>query len=439
MKTEKQILTLEKFKDPVLFTVGYCGKEPHDKQIEVLKSKAKHRMLCCGRRSGKTELLAYILIRNAALGLCKKQIVICPVAKQSRIVFDKILAILRQAKQYRDLKKVVQSPYPRLTWLNDCYIDFSSADNYDSLRGENYDFVAIDEAPFIKENAWNSIRPLIYDVGADMIESGTPFGKGSFFERWQLGQSGNSEIECFHYNYSDNPHITEDGIKEIEKDIKDFGETSMFVQCEILGNFVEDRDVYFSRDLILNSINEEIVIGERHPKATYYLGIDASRFGRDKTVLTVIEDKDGEYKVVEIVETEKQSLMETVGRARIMDVKYDFEKIHIDETGVGGGIVDALVEVFDSSKIVGLTFTMQMKMDLFSNLKKLFEQGKLKIPNHRKLIFELCDIRYTITSNKQLKIHHPERHNAHDDFVDSLCCAVWAFQGDSGQYVPMIG
>ena len=63
------------------------------------------------------------------------------------------------------------------------------------------------------------------------------------------------------------------------------------------------------------------------------------------------------------------------------------------------------------------------------------EAGKLKLPNHKKLIYELLDLKYEISSSGNMKIHHSER--GHDDYADSLALAVYDFKPRK-QYIPTI-
>jgi hypothetical protein len=72
---------------------------------------------------------------------------------------------------------------------------------------------------------------------------------------------------------------------------------------------------------------------------------------------------------------------------------------------------------------------------MYSNLKILMEAGKLKIPNHKKLILQLLDLRYEATSSGQLKIHHSER--GHDDLTDGLALACLYFKPKKS-YIPTI-
>lgn len=253
----KQQLMSEKIKDPVFFQVYYLGQIPHEKQAEVLRSKAKNKVVCCGRRSGKTQMLAGELIRRAVIreeeGGYKKQILIAPTYKQALIVFHKIIELIRYSPRGQgDIASSPIHPHPKIIWNNRRQIDFASADNPDSLRGEGYDFVVEDESAFIKgKKSRDAIKPLTFDTGAPHWKLSTPHGNtGEFFESAERAKRGEKGYEYFHYNYKDNPYLAKEGIEEIEAEIEEFGENNIYVQTEIFGNFVSAIDVYFERDLI---------------------------------------------------------------------------------------------------------------------------------------------------------------------------------------------
>ena len=427
----------EDFRDPVLFQVGYLNQEPHKKQIEVLRSPHKNKVIVCGRRSGKTQMIAGEIIRGAALRVYKKQIVIAPQFKQSMIVYNKILELMHQGGVYDDIEASLRNPYPKIIFKNGDFIDFGSADNPDSLRGEAYDRVFIDESAFIKKGAMDVIKPLTFDTGAPIWETTTPWGKGDIWERWRRGKKGDPDYGCFHYNYKDNPYIHPEGIKEIEKDIEEWGEDSVYVQCEILGNFVEDRDVYFKQELVESCI-EEYEMGFPHPKSLFVMGVDIAGMGEDESVFIVIEqDMHGGIKVNFITNYEKNKPREVVGMVKILDEKYHFDKVYLDETGAGEGPTDWLKESLSEERVEGIKFSVKSKMDMYSNLKKMMQQGKIKFPNHKKLIYQLLDLRYEVTSGGDLKLHHSER--GHDDYADALALACLYFKDvEVDDYEPFI-
>jgi phage FluMu gp28-like protein len=164
-----------------------------------------------------------------------------------------------------------------------------------------------------------------------------------------------------------------------------------------------------------------------HPKNEYVLGVDFARLGEDRSVFTVVE-KDwitGNLKVHEIIETKHKLLTDAVGRVQMLDNKYNFKKIYLDCTGLGAGAADILRERL-GGKIEPLTFTLQSKQDIFSNLKVQMEKGILTLPDNKRLIFEMINLKYEVSSSGNLKIHHPD--GEHDDYPDSLALAVYHYK-----------
>jgi len=427
--------TVEDFYDPVGFQVSYLNQTPHKKQEEVLLSPHKNKIIVCGRRSGKTQMIAGEIIRGAVLKIYKRQMVIGPQYKHTIIVYDKILELMNKAKVSGDIDKTVMSPYPKIIFRNGSSVEFGSADNPNSLRGENYERVFKDESAFIKEGAKNAIKPLTYDTGAPIWETTTPWGKGEVWDLWRRGLDGDADYGCFHYNYQDNPYILPEGIKEIEKDINDYGEDSEYVQCEIYGNFIDDRDAYFKREMIMSCV-EEYNLGEGiNSKYPYALGVDIAGEGEDESVFISVLSYGGVIQVHDIDNFEKNRPREIVGKVKLLDKDYNYFKICMDKTGLGEGAPDYLRETLsentvDDFRVEGIRFTTQMKMDMYSNLKKLMSQGKIKFPNHKKLIFQLLDLRREIMASGDLKIHHSEK--GHDDYPDALALACWACKDEQG-------
>ena len=416
-------LSVEDFYDPVGFQHSYLKQVPHKKQEEVLLSPNKNKIIVCGRRSGKTQMIAGEIIRGGVLKLYKKQMVVAPTYKQTLIVYYKIIELMQNAKVYDDIEKCILSPRPKIIFKNNSYVDFGSADNPDSLRGEAYDRLFKDESAFIKTGAKNAIKPLTYDTGAPIWDTTTPWGKGEVWELWQRGLKGDEDYGCFHYNYKDNPYLHDEGIKEIEKDIADYGEDSLYVQAEVYGNFIEDQDVYFTQELVSSCVEDYEIPHGINKKFDYYLGVDFARMGQDNSVFIIILFHAGGGKVMDIIETKHKLLTDAIGRVINLNEQYEFEKILTDETGLGSGPTDVLVEKF-GYKVQGMHFTTKSKQDIYSNLKRMMQQRKIIIPNNKKLIYELLDLRYEIMSSGDLKIHHSER--GHDDYPDALALACWA-------------
>ena len=202
--------------------------------------------------------------------------------------------------------------------------------------------------------------------------------------------------------------------------------TDLQFTTEYGAEFVEESDSYFSAELIMNCISE---VRQTNPKWNdYYLGVDFARLGEDSSVFTIVQRtiETGKCEVLEIIETKGKRLTDAVGRIKMLDEKYHFKKVILDETGMGSGPTDFLLEDF-AGRIEPVTFTVKSKMDIYSNLKVIMEKGLLKYAENKKLIYQLRDLRYEAMSSGQLKIHHSER--GHDDYTDSIALACWPIKG----------
>lgn len=162
-------------------------------------------------------------------------------------------------------------------------------------------------------------------------------------------------------------------------------------------------------------------------KNGYVLGADIARFGRDFSVYVVIEEdwQSGQLRVRYIEEQHHKALTDAIGRIQVLDSKFHFRQILVDETGLGAGVSDVLKEKI-GGRVTGVVFTIQSKEDMYSVLRVLLEQGRLRIPNHRKLVYQLRDLRYKVTELGHVKISAPE--GGFDDYPSALCLAAYHFK-----------
>ena len=177
---------------------------------------------------------------------------------------------------------------------------------------------------------------------------------------------------------------------------------------------------------------------------TYLLGVDVARAGEDSSVFIVIKqgEEDQPHKVVYIKEIAKNTIDGAVTFTKELDSLFHFRKIYVDCTGLGAGFYDYLARDMNPpkkmgndkvsipnkalDKVIGVTFTIKTKIDIYSNLKILMEQGKLKFPKHPKLISQLLDFRYETTESGNMKLHHSE--GGHDDCTDALALAAYGLR-----------
>ena len=156
-----------------------------DPQRKVWDSGSRFKLLCSGRRFGKTYLCIARLITWAA-------------AKPGSLNWY-VTANYRMAKQiaWRQLKAMVPSDICvkrnetdlLIELTNGSIISLKGADNADSLRGVSLSSLVLDEAAYVKQEAWEMVlRPALSDQGGPAWFITTPAGLNWFYDLWEQAQ-----------------------------------------------------------------------------------------------------------------------------------------------------------------------------------------------------------------------------------------------------------
>ena len=294
-----------------------------------------------------------------------------------------------------------------------------------SLRGYSPHCIIADECSFIKSSILKAFLPSGMATHARVWLTSTPFSKsGYFFEACQNAKPSNPDGMWteFHVKSTDSPLIQEDPsfLEEIKKLTRD-----EYVQ-EVEGEFLDIGNALIPNNLI----KEAIVDYKPRGRINYYMGVDIARTGRDETVFTVIGVDEDEVVFVEDVIAEAQSnVVDVCGRIGDLVRDYKVESVFIDETGLGGGLVDLARE--RDLPVRGVVFTLQEKAEMYKNLRLLFENHKIKLKEINKLVYQLSYLRREYTETGVMKIKSEE----HDDYPDSLVLACRAVQGGGGWHV----
>ena len=226
----------------------------------------------------------------------------------------------------------------------------------------------------------------------------------------------------FHVKSTDSPLIQQDPtfIEEIKKLTRD-----EYVQ-EVEGEFLDIGNALIPNSLIKEAITDFKPKGQ----VRYYMGVDIARTGRDETVFTVIGVDENDTVFVEDVEAEAQSnVVDVCGRVGEFVRNYRLERVFVDETGLGGGLVDLARE--QDLPCQGVIFSLQQKAEMYKNLRLLFENHNIKLKDINKLVYQLSYLRREYTETGIMKIRSDE----HDDYPDSLVLACKAVNSGGGWHV----
>jgi len=155
-------------------------------QRSVWDSSRRFKLLCSGRRFGKT----YLCITR----------LICWALEKPGSLNWYVTANYRMAKQiaWRQLKVMAPSELVvkrnesdlSIEFVNGSVVALRGADNEDSLRGVSLASLVIDEAAYVKQTAWEMVlRPALSDQGGPAWFITTPAGLNWFHDLWEQAQT----------------------------------------------------------------------------------------------------------------------------------------------------------------------------------------------------------------------------------------------------------
>lgn len=426
---------------PSVFSEVFLGHKLFDYNKNYVDCMERFIVYRSGRQVGKTMSTAVKTVHFAFFAPLLSEtvkneciiVIAAPTQNQASIMFDRIRTLV--VKNEFLSAYVVRNTQTEL-WLNfldntgiSKIITRATGETGTGLRGYSPHVIIADECSFIKTDILRAFLPSGMATQAKVWLTSTPFSKaGYFYEACQNSKPRNPDGMWteFHVKSIQNPLIQKDPtfIEEIKRLTRE-----EYTQ-EVEGEFLDIGDALIPNSLI----TEAIVDGRPRGNVRYYMGVDVARTGRDETVFTVVKVDDDDVVFVEHVEAESQSnVVEVAGKIQDMVRDYRIETVYIDETGLGGGLVDLCRE--RRVPVRGVMFSLQEKADMYKSLRLLFENHKIKLKQVNKLVYQLSYLRREYTETGIMKIKSDE----HDDYPDSLVLACRAVSAGGGWYVVDMG
>ena len=120
--------------------------------------------------------------------------------------------------------------------------------------------------------------------------------------------------------------------------------------------------------------------------------------------------------------TKKEIIYSEISMFKEQIIKFAYDKV-----GVGDSVKNDLKErsILSEHQIEALTYSLPNKSEVYYNLKHLFEQRKIIVPNNEKLKEQLLGLRFEKTEGGYIKIHH-KTESLHDDMADAVANACYA-------------
>ena len=375
----------------------------------VQDKKYKYITVVFSRQSGKTVLMLVLCIqwmfqKNMSIAYICRNFVL------SKRLYKELIKILP--------KEIIKSANGTDLSIESIYgstLNFYSAEQGASLRGQTFNYMICDEFAFHKmeqpdgTHLWNDIlSPTLKARGKKCIFVSTPLGKNNiFYEMYQRGLSDEfPKYASILKTIYDDGFITNDEIEEIKKSIPELS-----FQQEYMCEWIDDGLSFFQ------GFSECFDI-DKVSNGKCWIGIDCSGDGTDATVCSKINEK-GEIELFEAVGT--------------LDMKYrqiaDYLNrenpvaVYGEINGLGLPMLEEIKKlVRHKSKIYDWTTTNSSKEEIISDLAVSIANKDVHfLKDDMKTYNELGD--FVVTVSKSRKLTFAARGSGHDDRVMATAIA----------------
>ena len=372
---------------------------------DIISSSAKYHVACVGRQFGKSlmaiNLSLYWMIND---GPCKV-LWVSPVYSQTTKVQKELMQAIGASGIVKNCN--YSDNYIRLK--NGSEIIFRSAEKYDNIRGLTVDYGILDEAAFMKEDAWKeAIKPVFLVRGKKVLFISTPKGKNWFHELFQLARSNDYDNYTAYTGSSyDTPYIN---IEEIE-DAKRTLPPNVFQQ-EYLAKFIDSGGEVFS------NLQSNIMPTWGNNNSKIYCGVDLGK-QEDFTVATFMN---AQGQVIDIYRANAQEWTQMTSEI-IKRVKQYNATVMIEVNSIGDVIYEQVKNQWaDTHPFVT---TSKSKNEIIEGLILDMNEDTIGIPDSHTfpaLLSELEVFTYEYNpKTRNIRYGHPS--GLHDDCVISLAIA----------------
>ena len=368
---------LEVFRNPAPYKISYGGRGSGKSWsfASLLSQKLtaeKHNLLCCREIQKSLEDSSYKLLVETIERLNLKGWVIKKDTLEnengSRVIF-------------RGLK------------------DLRAGNAIKSLEG--YDLAWLEEAQAISLESLQLLLPTIRMNGSEIWACYNPNTEEDAIEMLKA-REGAISVKC---NWSDNPWFTERLAKEREADYKFNPELARHIWE---GEYLSQADNAVMSRLAVHEAMEREVDSE----GDYQIAVDVARYGSDSSIISMRKG----LKMIDLKEYKKISLVELCGHIEVMAGNNHDMTIKVDETGVGGGVVDIL-QGRGYRNVIGINFGSKPQdtdkfADLPSEMWCTFPISDVSLLNDSGLFHELTDRRFSYDHKARRQVESKDSYKA---------------------------
>jgi hypothetical protein len=420
-------------------------------RVTVLPRPASEGFLVCGRRAGKSFILALIAVFLACFkdwrpylgpGEVGTVMIVCHDRRQSRVIMRYCLGLLRNVPMLKEL--LVNVTQEQIELRNQIVVEIHTA-SFRSVRGYTVCAALVDEIAYLPTDELssepdveilNALRPAMATIpGAMLLCASSPYARrgalwGAYSKHY--GKDGDPILVWQADTRSMNPTVPQSFIDQ------HMAEDAPRASAEYLAQFRTDIESYISREAVEACVLRNVF--ERPPERniTYFGFVDpAGGSGTDSMTLAIAHKNSlkGTVVVDAIREARPPFSPERICSEFAVTLKsYGISKVFGDR--YAGAYP---VEQFRQFGIVLDHEGIRPKSDLYVDLLPLVNAGRIELLDNARLINQLCALERRTARGGRDTIDHPS--GSHDD-VSNACAGAAALilsRPDTAKFWRVLG
>ncbi|MBO7309584.1 MAG: terminase family protein [Kiritimatiellae bacterium] len=301
--------------------------------------------------------------------------------------------------------------------------------NPDTARGYSGNLIldefAIHEKPF---DIWAAIYPSITNplTGEKKLRIvSTPKGRGNkFADLWEHNKS-----------YSKHKVTIEDAVRlglpinleELKNGVDDPDIWAQEYMCE----FIDNSSVLLPYDLIGKCESSHLQDDGSSP---LFIGMDIGRQKDLSVIITGVKLGD----VLSIISVEVLRKMPFADQLDIIVHKASnsrVQRVCIDSTGIGAMLAEEATRKA-GAKVRGVTFTASSKGEMYSLMRRRFEERSIRVPIDRELREDLHAVQRIVSTGGNISYAAPRSTDGHSDRASALALCSYAAKSNGVKVPP---
>lgn len=322
----------------VLFWRELVRSEPTDQQVEAARmfQRSGRIAIKSGHGTGKTKALGVFALHHLfcypdSLIPCTaptKHQIFDNLWREAALTIDNAHPVLRQFFTWSPTKIYVTGH--RETW-HAVGVPSSIPENLSGFHSKHL-FYILDEASGIKEEVFPVIEGALTQVGNRIAMISNPTKPAGYFHSLFRTPQG---FETATFNSEKSSLVDPEYPKRIARR---FGRDSNIFRVRVSGEFPQQgEDTIMGYDEVMAAMTrDQAELGDGRIE----IGCDVARYGDDRSEIYIRRGNE----IIYHQEMTKQSLARLTGTLLFLIRKFAASACKIDETGIGSGVVDSLIE-----------------------------------------------------------------------------------------------